>query len=515
MNDQLSDFCNIVCRELVTCVFVVLEICRVDPYWYFLFFVFLFAYSFVEQLFRQALDNIVAISPAQSGSLLVLKALKIIPCKISKPEPKYRIVDTETPGVRTINLGFDGTLEYLKLLQTILQCRKHPTKVILTYCIEIIAGRIKAIHKDIEAKSAPTGGNNNNSNNGNNNGNVLSGYGGYFSPNGSRRNSNRGGDGYGNYGATSGNGGATNHHPHQTTSSYNNGIVTGNNLNGNENGNSGVENDEHLEMDSGEFTISQLIIALITHETYESSEEIYKVLLLCHRCFTASRELLDCIGPDDVGMNDSKKLQEYLNVQRSIQEKCIKLSAMWMREYYNIDFVTQETLMKEYENLAKKIADCSKTYALYLNVRLDCSNYMKTILDTAHLDCADLSPIHAIERNNEILRDDFKYNNSNNNSNSNNGGSVLAIGDLKLDVNGTLPLTKENKKVIEKNRMNYLDLDSDDNSNYNSINDASTIANNHYYDHSLVFMKDKRNGGKEKDKNNKDKDKESNLIYSL
>ena len=446
----------------------------------------MFLYLCVEQLFRQALDNIVALSPAQSSSLIVLQTLKIITCKISKPEPKYRIRDTETSGVRTKVIGFDGTLEYLKLFdfklditKRILECRKHPTKKILHYCVEIIPARIKAIYKDIKAKSPTTGGNNNNSNNGiNNNGNVLttakrislqlsatdqienasavpspyemqqqmrasghgfgtgnmsnnsytsemgivgtdgdskmsghangyhSGYGGYFSTaNGSHRNSNHGGDGYGNYGAPSCNCGTTIHHPHQTSGSYNNansnrnngnclngnGTPTGHNLNGYENGNNGIESDEHLAMDSGEFTISQIIIALIIHG--------------------------------------------------------------------------------------------------------------------------------GIERNNEMIKDDFKYNNSidNNNNNNNGGGSVLAIGDLKLDVNGTLPLTKENKKLIEKHSMNYLVLGSADSSNYNSNNDASSIANNRNHDHSLLFMKDKRNSGKDKDKDNKHKDKakESNLIYSL
>ena len=68
--------------------------------------------------------------------------------------------------------------------------------------------------------------------------------------------------------------------------------------------------------------------------------------------------------------------------------------------------------------------------------------------------------------------------------------------------------------------MNYLDLDSADNSNYNSSNDASPIANNHNHDHSLIFKNDKRNSGKDTDKDNKDnkdkdKAKQSNLIYSL
>ena len=48
-----------------------------------------------------------------------------------------------------------------------------------------------------------------------------------------------------------------------------------------------------MKWDAGDFTLAQLV-GLVTHETLNDDDAV-KVLLLCHRCFSDSMELMEAV----------------------------------------------------------------------------------------------------------------------------------------------------------------------------------------------------------------------------
>ena len=89
------------------------------------------------------------------------------------------------------------------------------------------------------------------------------------------------------------------------------------------------------------------IIALVTDEFY-SEKDVENVLLLCHRCFSNSEELLQAIisrffvPPPEEITNDIEQIDEWTqNVQSKVQKKVIDFICNWLKEYYNKDFEEQ------------------------------------------------------------------------------------------------------------------------------------------------------------------------------
>ena len=330
--------------------------------------------------FISILNIIVKQAPSNKNAVTVLKSLRKITSRVSDDKPKYRILDTRSDGVQTKLriyiaiyhiiiiyyifivfhrlLGFEGSLEFLQLLgyvlddsKTKLQCIKHPPQNILNELVNEI-DKYLLMERDKISKLKHS--NHNHS----------------INPN--------------NY---NGNGHHNGHHKHLNKKSS---IEI-------KNSRSEIEHDNGLLMDdddddilpdvtTGEFTLTQLV-GLITHETLQENEAI-KVLLLCHRCFSDSLELIDALrkrffvpgiypsifdfiisyyilriiiisAPNNAHLWDETKIESWCNnVQRPIQKKCIQILTEWITNYYEMDFITQPTVLKDLKLFGKQILEC-------------------------------------------------------------------------------------------------------------------------------------------------------------
>eukprot|EP01084_Bolivina_argentea_P081394 147385_1 len=132
---------------------------------------------------------------------------------------------------------------------------------------------------------------------------------------------------------------------------------------------SDIEN-EHKENDdwkSGDFTLSQLV-GLVTHTEKLADDKTVKVLLLVHKCFSDSLELIEALrkrffvppGDDAESWSNelwSKWTQE---IQRPIQNKCISILCEWIDNYFHIDFILQPKVLNDLQLLCTQIIKCKK-----------------------------------------------------------------------------------------------------------------------------------------------------------
>ena len=98
-----------------------------------------------------------------------------------------------------------------------------------------------------------------------------------------------------------------------------------------------TENNENNKENVRFFTLVSFI-GLVTHESFEESDETKNVLLLCHKCFSTSLQMLETVRsrffippPSNIKVG-SVEIDEWVdNVQRNIQLKCVYLLTDWIK----------------------------------------------------------------------------------------------------------------------------------------------------------------------------------------
>ena len=255
------------------------------------------------EYFECALHVIIACAQNDESIINILQSLQVITSRISDKNPKYRVLDTSTQGVQSRLLGFEGSLEYLKLLgysldssSGKLQCFKHPPQKILNKVIILINSHLNNLKADkIDEKS-----------------DVLN--------------------------------------PE------------------NDNDSEHDVDDEKIVFASGDFTLSQLVGLVTIHtEDLITGNEV-KVLLLCHRCFSDSLELIEALRKrffvppaNDVESWSDEQISKWCQeIQRPIQNKCVIILCEWINHYFYIDFCLQTKVFHDLKLLCSQILECKK-----------------------------------------------------------------------------------------------------------------------------------------------------------
>jgi len=333
--------------------------------------------------FECALSVVVGHAPSHKAAITVLKSLRKITQRVSDQNAKYRLLDVRSEGVQSKLLGFEGSFEFLQFLgyaldrsQTQLQCLKHPPQSLLDEVIAVIDGLLATQREKVQIRknrkrSAKLRRRERVSS-------VHSEHG--ADGDGSGDGSGDGhGDGKGNDG---GSGGA------QMGGAQMGGAQMGGAQMGGMDGavmasqshsewhrqsecgsKSGSGSDDSssavlMKWDGGDFTLAQLV-GLVTHEAL-NDEDAVKVLLLCHRCFSSSMELLEAVrkrffvpAPDSASSwSEEEVICWCQSIQRPIQRKCIEIMCQWISSYFRADFVSQPDVLSKLHEFKEQVIDC-------------------------------------------------------------------------------------------------------------------------------------------------------------
>jgi len=245
--------------------------------------------------FDAVLSVVVGHAPSHKAAITVLKSLKKITQRVSDEKPKYRVLDVRSEGVQSKLLGFEGSFEFLQFLgysldpsQSRLQCLKHPPQQLLDEVIVLIDGHLTVQREKL----------------------VL------FRRKRRRHRHRR--------------------HKHTVDDAVADGGADEVDPDDIAAADEEEEAEEAVRWDSGGFTLAQLV-GLLTHETLEDSSAV-KVLLLCHRCFSSSTELLEAMRkrffvpppPEAEEWSEAEVIWWCRCIQRPVQQKCVFMLCQWI-----------------------------------------------------------------------------------------------------------------------------------------------------------------------------------------